>query len=458
MRRNPVFLFALKVLTWYMRDTSRRAFLLSSLTAATGCLAGCADDSPQDSDGDGVIDSEDYAPNDPDVQEKSDLQSNTEQPTATPTPTPTPTTTTTAPPVLVTDTPTQTERTVSSRTLAANYDPLVGQTSYFETYGLTESTVTINPDTLDETYPDGAKLTVLTTSHPSRETVYGYGTSDPFTITEDANPFTVTVTADDTRVPDEPVYNIAVLIPGNEQFEDVTATQMEYLTETNRYRIQGDHPVADPHPLSLDATETSTFERTVGEGTYGLQFYGTTNGYDWDANYLIYKSSYIERVSEPRGRQRREYVAVAQQQGIADAMGQIIETEAERNGFTEKQEKVAFLIDFVQNLPYVPDDVSTGYDDYTKFMTETMAEAEGDCEDTSVVLAALLQSEPFNYDAVLLLLPGHMAVGVYGTDLPGYYYQYNGRRYYYLETTGDGWGVGDIPETYRGEEARIYDV
>lgn len=29
----------------------------------------------QDSDGDGVIDSEDYAPDDPDVQEKSDIQS-----------------------------------------------------------------------------------------------------------------------------------------------------------------------------------------------------------------------------------------------------------------------------------------------------------------------------------------------------------------------------------------------
>jgi hypothetical protein len=48
-------------------------------------LAGCAglfeDEDIRDSDGDGVIDSEDYAPRDPDVQEKSDLVSTTDQTT-----------------------------------------------------------------------------------------------------------------------------------------------------------------------------------------------------------------------------------------------------------------------------------------------------------------------------------------------------------------------------------------
>jgi PGF-CTERM protein len=38
---------------------------------------GTEEDDIQDSDGDGVIDSEDYAPNDPDVQEKSDLEDTT---------------------------------------------------------------------------------------------------------------------------------------------------------------------------------------------------------------------------------------------------------------------------------------------------------------------------------------------------------------------------------------------
>lgn len=71
-------------------------------------LAGCtAEDEPEvrDSDGDGMIDSKDYAPNDPDVQKKSDITggsnsnsgnpsgSSSQQPTSTPTQSPTPTAT-----------------------------------------------------------------------------------------------------------------------------------------------------------------------------------------------------------------------------------------------------------------------------------------------------------------------------------------------------------------------------
>ncbi|WP_348612696.1 hypothetical protein [Halobaculum rarum] len=62
----------------------------------------------EDSDGDGMIDSKDYAPNDPDVQEKSDVQTSPSQtPTPTPRPTATPTDTPTATP---TSTPTDTPR------------------------------------------------------------------------------------------------------------------------------------------------------------------------------------------------------------------------------------------------------------------------------------------------------------------------------------------------------------
>lgn len=96
----------------------RRSFLISTVFVASTGLAGCSGgedetEDIQDSDGDGVIDSEDYAPEDPEVQEKSDLtsESTTQSATATPTPTeistptPTPTATATATP---TPTPTAT--------------------------------------------------------------------------------------------------------------------------------------------------------------------------------------------------------------------------------------------------------------------------------------------------------------------------------------------------------------
>lgn len=62
-------------------DLITRRRLLSGMSV-TGMItiAGCSDgdgsqDDIKDSDGDGVIDSEDYAPQDPEVQERSDIQS-----------------------------------------------------------------------------------------------------------------------------------------------------------------------------------------------------------------------------------------------------------------------------------------------------------------------------------------------------------------------------------------------
>jgi hypothetical protein len=69
-------------------------------------IAGCSDGGSSqndisDSDGDGVIDSEDYAPQDPDVQEKSDIQSpGTSSPAETATPTEAETPTETATPTV----------------------------------------------------------------------------------------------------------------------------------------------------------------------------------------------------------------------------------------------------------------------------------------------------------------------------------------------------------------------
>lgn len=74
--------------------STRRKFVASASTFAITVLAGCSGESDvQDSDSDGMIDSKDYAPNDPDVQKKSDLSSNeeTSQPESTPTEESTPT-------------------------------------------------------------------------------------------------------------------------------------------------------------------------------------------------------------------------------------------------------------------------------------------------------------------------------------------------------------------------------
>lgn len=54
----------------------------------------------------------------------------------------------------------------------------------------------------------------------------------------------------------------------------------------------------------------------------------------------------------------------------------------------------------------------------------------------------------------MLILPGHMAVGVACGDLEdGYYYEYEGEKYYYVETTDSGWKIGEMPSELRNETA-----
>ncbi|NEU57203.1 hypothetical protein [Halorussus sp. MSC15.2] len=54
-------------------DRTRRQSLIAMGSLSLLGLPGCSSSGPTDSDGDGMIDSKDYAPQDPDVQEKSDI-------------------------------------------------------------------------------------------------------------------------------------------------------------------------------------------------------------------------------------------------------------------------------------------------------------------------------------------------------------------------------------------------
>ena len=62
-----------------------------------------------------------------------------------------------------------------------------------------------------------------------------------------------------------------------------------------------------------------------------------------------------------------------------------------------------------------------------------------------------------DYGVALILLPEHAAVGVLGGEgIYGAYWEYDGDKYFYLETTGKDWRVGEIPEEYEGAAASVY--
>lgn len=117
-----------------------------------------------------------------------------------------------------------------------------------------------------------------------------------------------------------------------------------------------------------------------------------------------------------------------------------------------ESEKVNLLISFVQSLPYTYDNISTPYDEYPRFPIETLVYGGGDCEDTSILTAALLFE--MNYGVILINPPGHMAVGI-NMGNSGSYWTFESVDYYYLETTGEGWSIGECPEKYQ-DSAYLY--
>lgn len=121
--------------------------------------------------------------------------------------------------------------------------------------------------------------------------------------------------------------------------------------------------------------------------------------------------------------------------------------KAQKDNFSEWR-LVNTVIDFVQSLEY---QAETG--EYPKYPIETLKDGGGDCEDTSILLSAIL--DKLGFDCVMLSPPGHMAVGLSIVGATGKRYVYSGKDYYYVETTGMNWEVGAVPKQYDAP-AKVY--
>lgn len=115
------------------------------------------------------------------------------------------------------------------------------------------------------------------------------------------------------------------------------------------------------------------------------------------------------------------------------------------------------LANFVQEVVTYQYDVdTTGEEEYPRYPIETLYERQGDCEDTSILMAALLKA--YGYEVGFIYLPGHLAVALRSSDdySDGPYVQMDGHRYLYIESTSAGWNIGDIPDEVMGEPAYVY--
>ena len=133
-----------------------------------------------------------------------------------------------------------------------------------------------------------------------------------------------------------------------------------------------------------------------------------------------------------------------------------------KQGYSDS-EIVQLIVSFVQNIEYQDDLKYTGKEEYPKYPCETLYDNGGDCEDSSILLASLLQE--MGYDVSLFDITyrgediGHMSVGIKGTSkMDGKYFNLAKDKYYYIETTATGWDIGDMPDEYANAIVRVLKV
>ena len=122
-----------------------------------------------------------------------------------------------------------------------------------------------------------------------------------------------------------------------------------------------------------------------------------------------------------------------------------------------EKEQINLALTFVQSLPYAYDSSTKGTDEYLRYPIETLVDGCGDCEDKVALLAALLYE--MDVDFILLILPEHIALGVNCDGVAANrYLLFQGKHYYYMETTMEGWQMGQIPEDYYDVEIEAVPV
>lgn len=179
--------------------------------------------------------------------------------------------------------------------------------------------------------------------------------------------------------------------------------------------------------------------------TYSWEYAGKTYSFSYRIPWDTY-NYYQER---PRYyRNYAVYTYESKEFPFIQGFSNALRMEAEEQGLN-KWETIGFVTAFVQQLPY---ERESG--EYPKFPVETLADKGGDCEDSSILLATIL--DRMGYDMLLVNPPGHMAVALACKNCSGPAYEKDGRKYYYIETTGTGFDVGEIPKEYKTTKDKLF--
>jgi hypothetical protein len=238
--------------------------------------------------------------------------------------------------------------------------------------------------------------------------------------------------------------------------------------------------------------------------------YPNGGGYVYNSNYTItiLDRSYPISISIPEDRyyMYKQYMSHKFSYGFTNITDYVTPNDPVIEQIVTRINQISPDIDplyyyrLINEIVYESDFNSTGLDEYPKYSVETLIDRNGDCEDTSFLIASLLKK--LVKDVVLLRYPSHLAVGVNMSDAEissfnsfidamnplyaelvkydpstyppavkwGYdgwdlyhhleYYSYNGKKYVYLESTinSNYLSLGQIPTDLKNSEVHIHPV
>jgi hypothetical protein len=246
---------------------------------------------------------------------------------------------------------------------------------------------------------------------------------------------------------------VIVAIPGKEPTSEPTELPRATPTSTPTPTGTPTSP-AIPGLIPIERIERPDEPSGMITRVYEWQYAG--DEWTWTLDMPEWAYEYYKGIPRPPTRNWSVYVTHPADDSYVEMLVEKIREAAVERGLDE-WETVNFAVSFVQSLPYAEDDVTTPYDEYPRYPIETLVDNGGDCEYTSILMAALLHD--MGYGVVLLSLPGHMAVGVLGGEgIQGTYWEHKGGEYFYLETTGKGLAIGELPPEHEGKDARAYDI
>jgi hypothetical protein len=207
---------------------------------------------------------------------------------------------------------------------------------------------------------------------------------------------------------------------------------------------------------NLEPSGNLVTEESVAPGESSRTYSWNYEGYRWHLTLLLNDKLYDTYKSRTRKREYDLFASDPYDDWLIKNIADTLISLSKEYGL-EENKVPGLCVSFIQSLNYTSDVASSGYDQYPRFPYETLYDNGGDCEDTSILSVAILQE--MGYDVVLLELPEHMALGIKcDSKMKGRSFEYKNNHYYYLETTGSNWQIGEMPEEYKDEPVQVIPV